>query len=283
MALKITYKNAGSSNETQSGSTLPTVDGIEKPSVEEPAIEQKKRKPTGRPRGPRAKAPTKVTTKTKVPNRFKHTKNRIKSIAESIGTVEGVGLEEDTPVEGVKSQEYLDSLEDADEYLALYDHREKVALVHKMMLRRIPPSLMAQRLGCHINLVYRYVKEVREYVSLEAKGIDIPKMLGETLEINADIRSEALRLVSSKEATRTEKIKACNLVLQAERDKVSFLKECGMFHQMIIERLVKVMAEQINSSSIEKDTVDHMMSGLAMQLMTRAKESIDQYEVVTIN
>lgn len=133
------------------------------------------------------------------------------------------------------------------------DQKEaRLVLLHRMMIRKIPPEEIAKQLGVSIAMYYKLRAALQTRMRLDVNKVDVPYLIGDTLAFYDEVRSMALTMSSSTAIKSAQtKVAAMSIALRAEADKNDFLTKCGVYSAPVVEHIVRGMVSTGNYSVVD--------------------------------
>lgn len=166
----------------------------------------------------------------------------------------------------------------------------KVMLAYRLQQRGLNYQQIGEQLKVSEPQVNSYLRQAREYLRIDPSKIDIPLLVGETLNFYEDVRGMALMIASVDKSSSKDKLSAMAVSLQAERDKLDFLARTGVLSPAVVQVFQQVILQQMNLMT-EKPIEDlvlgnvhpsEMLSNMAKSLVRSLREK-QLIAVETIN
>lgn len=149
-----------------------------------------------------------------------------------------------------------------------YEREYRLKLVHRLLMRNVPLDQIATELEVSVDTVMRDRKELYTRLKEESKGLDIHKLIGDSLGFYNEVKGMSLRAASASKLPMNMRLAAMRTALAANNDMHRFLSHVGVYEELKfrtgegesstdIDKLIS-LAEAVLSSSNDKD--DQMQS-----------------------
>lgn len=136
------------------------------------------------------------------------------------------------------------------------DQKEaRLVLLHRMMIRKVPPAEIAKQLGVSVAMYYKLRDQLQTRMRLDVNKVDVPYLIGDSLAFYDEVRSMALTMSSSASIKSAQvKVSAMAIALRAEADKNDFLVKCGVYSAPVVEHIVRGMVSTGNYSIVDGES-----------------------------
>lgn len=179
-----------------------------------------------------------------------------------IGKVEVKGLEETAAkYHSLSDEELTEFIEPTPERQDLQTRRlnaeqldARLVLLHRMLIRKVPPQEIRNLLNVSETLYYRLKDQLEARTRLDVTKVDVPYLIGDTLSFYDEIRSMALVMSSSNQADNRTKLMAMSTAMRAEEGKNDFLTKCGVYSEPVVKHFVHGLVSTGNFTVIDGNT-----------------------------
>lgn len=113
-----------------------------------------------------------------------------------------------------------------------FQREYRLRLLHRMLMRQLPMTLIARSLNCSVRNVYVMREKLYAQLREEASNKDLPSYVGMTDGFYNDVIGMCMRMASSAKTTDIRKLGALQVALQAQRDRTHFYEIVG-FHDVL--------------------------------------------------
>lgn len=127
----------------------------------------------------------------------------------------------------------------------------RLVLMHRMLLRKVPPEEARSILGISIAMYYILKDQLDARMRLDVSKVDVPYLIGDTLAFYDEVRSMSLTMASSSKVSASVKVAAMHVALRAEQEKNQFLTSCGVYSPVVVEHIVRSMVSTGNFNLVD--------------------------------
>lgn len=152
----------------------------------------------------------------------------------------------------------------------------RIMLAYRLQQRGLTYVQIADNLKVSPQQVNSYLKTAREYLKVDPSKVDVPLVVGETLNFYEDVRGMALMLASVDKSSPKEKLHAMSVALQAERDKIDFLSRTGVLSPAVVQVFQQVILQQmnLNTQQTEKEVGGLSVSDIMAEVAKKLQASV---------
>lgn len=115
------------------------------------------------------------------------------------------------------------------EAMGAYQYEYKMKLLHRMLLRNMQLSVIADSLELTVEEVVVMRRELMKRFKKEATKVDTAQHVGVSLSFYDEVRGAALRIANDSKATYGARVQALGAALEAQKDTVRFLQLTGLY------------------------------------------------------
>jgi len=157
-------------------------------------------------------------------------------------------------------------------------HRDQLLLAYRLNQRGVNTQNIADNMKVSTKQAERYIREAKSLLRIDPQRIDIPQQVGETLNFYEDVRSMALAIASTQQASPTQRLNAMTVALSCEKDRNEFMTRIGVYAPAVAAHMqslvVQQMAVMVNAKGEKDEEISNFMAGLANDLLKLAKAPV---------
>lgn len=154
---------------------------------------------------------------------------------------------------------------------------EKRVLAWRLHRRNLTSVEVAKVMGMSVPGVAKLLAAAKDNMRVDPDKIDIPAEIGQTLNFYEDVRGMALAIASNGKSTQTQKLGGMNVALQAERDRIDYMKTIGVYTPQMTSVMQTLV---IGSLKLQMGQGEHDMgkavNSLAKMLMSADLSQMEQ-------
>lgn len=110
-----------------------------------------------------------------------------------------------------------------------YNKEYRMRMLHRMLMRQIPLSQIADELGVSTRTVMRDRKELFTILRDEASHLDLNNLIGDTIGFYQEVQGMSLRAASNTKTAMNLRLAAMRTALSSRNDQHRFLSAAGVF------------------------------------------------------
>lgn len=115
---------------------------------------------------------------------------------------------------------------------ASYSKEYRMAILHRLLMRKIPLDQIARQLGVSISTVEKDRAQLKKALREKARELNIDEMIGNQQEIYDEVAAIALRTATNTDTPTAMQLAALRTTLAAHADKTRFYHAAGVFDAM---------------------------------------------------
>jgi DNA-binding transcriptional regulator LsrR (DeoR family) len=144
-----------------------------------------------------------------------------------------------------------------------------VVLAWRLKLRGLNTVQIGERLNVSNQTAGGYIREAKELLRIDPAKVDIPTVVGESLNIYDHVSEMASRIAA--EHTDAEvRLKAMAIVLKTQSDRNHFLVKVGVLAPEVSEYFSQIVLQQNIIAGKKQDPIENFMHSLATRLLDAA-------------
>lgn len=149
-----------------------------------------------------------------------------------------------------------------------YEKEYRLGLLHRLMMRRIPMDEIADQLGLSIAQVYRDREELKRKLRVEASGLDIDEMIGDSKGYYEEISAMSMRAASNANLPMAMRLAAMRTALASKNDEHRFFQTAGVYDVLRF----KVAQDGTGISDVRKlmENTERILSGETLKFSNKA-------------
>lgn len=167
--------------------------------------------------------------------------------------------------------------------LTLEQREARLVLLHRMIIRKVPPEEIRGILNISYVFYQNLKKELDQRMRLDVTKMDVPYLIGDSMAFFDEVRSMALTMASSSAVkSPNTKIAAMQAALRAENDKNEFLTKVGVYSAPVVEHIVKTIITSGQFTTVEGQVeravdAESINQELALRLKAMAQSSATNF------
>lgn len=110
-----------------------------------------------------------------------------------------------------------------------YSREYKLKLVHRMLIRNMPLSTIADSLKVSVGQVRDLRTELYQRLAVEAQNFDMATHVGESTAFFQEVRGVAMRIATDNKQSGGARVGALNVALEAQKDTIRFMQAIGTY------------------------------------------------------
>ncbi|MCK5307084.1 MAG: hypothetical protein KAJ73_00600 [Zetaproteobacteria bacterium] len=145
-----------------------------------------------------------------------------------------------------------------------YDKEYRMRMLHRMLMRQIPLTQIADELNVSTRTIMRDRKELFTRLRDEASHIDLNNLIGDTIGFYQEVQGMSLRAASNVKTAMNIRLAAMRTALSSRNDQHRFLSAAGVFDVLAFKSgqdednndIAKLMEMTKQIMNGEEDTYD---------------------------
>lgn len=145
-----------------------------------------------------------------------------------------------------------------------YDREYRLALLGRLLMRRIPLDQIARQFGVSVSTIKRDRAEFKRRVRDQAAKLDVTEIVGETIAYFQEVGGNAMRIASMEKTPQVTKLAALRTAAMARKEMIGSMNTVGVFDALKFEpgvdgtsndmqKLVAAAEDALNDESGELD------------------------------
>jgi hypothetical protein len=149
------------------------------------------------------------------------------------------------------------------------DHQKVVLLAWRLKLRGFNTVQVGERLNVSNQTAGDYIREAKELLRIDPAKVDIPTVVGESLNIYDHVSEMALQ-IAVEDPDAEVRLKAMAIVLKTQSDRNYFLVKVGILAPEVAEYFQQIVIQQNMIAGKKQDPMDNFFHSLATELLEAA-------------